>query len=159
VVGGGSEVGNCYRGAKLKTFPANYRHRSVTGLNVDLTGCGDPGGEFLKGMNVNAEQFEKILDRRLELTKQVLAKKRKEYAGDDGDRLHNFNRAAAMLGVSREKALLGMWTKHIVSILDIVDGLSPVNVPTMELIEEKVGDAVNYLILLEAMLKERAKKS
>ena len=107
---------------------------------------------------MNAEQFEKILDRRLELTKQVIAKKRKEYAGDDGDRLHNFNRAAAMLGVSREKALVGMWTKHIVSILDIVDGLSPVNMPTVEMVEEKIGDAINYLILLEAMLKERTKK-
>ena len=59
-----------------------------------------------------------------------------------------------MLRTTPEKALVGMWTKHIISILDIVDGLDKKLVP-VEMIEEKIGDAVNYLILLEAMLKDR----
>ena len=59
-----------------------------------------------------------------------------------------------MLGQSPEKALVGMLAKHLVSILDIVDAI-PKQIPTPALVEEKIGDAVNYLILLEALLKER----
>ena len=101
---------------------------------------------------MNAEQFDKVLDRRLALTREILASKRKEYAGD-GDRLHNFNRASKMLGCSREAALIGMLSKHLVSILDIVDNFAT-NPPSVEMIEVKIGDTVNYLALLEAMMKE-----
>lgn len=100
---------------------------------------------------MNADQFDKILERRLELISSVLASKREEYAAG-GDRLHNFKRAAEMLGVSREKALAGMMAKHWVSVLDMVDGKAKL---TEELIEEKIGDSINYLVLLEAMLKEK----
>jgi hypothetical protein len=101
---------------------------------------------------MNQEFFDQVLERRIGLIREVLASKRKEYAMG-GDRLHNFNRAAAMLGISREKALVGMWSKHIVSILDIVDNFGEDCKPTKEMVEEKIGDAINYLVLLEAMLK------
>ena len=97
------------------------------------------------------ERFNDILARRLEVTKAVLTSKAQEYSSGK-DRLHNFNRAAAMLGTTPEKALVGMWTKHIVSILDIVDSEI---VPSLALLEEKVTDAVNYLILLEACYKDK----
>jgi hypothetical protein len=115
--------------------------------------------------------FEKILNRRIKLTKSVLPTKNKEYASDS-DKLHNFKRAGAMLGCTPEKALIGMWTKHIISILDKVDEIEykcnsesdcfPVfeddTEEYIETIEEKIGDAINYLILLEALIKERYKK-
>lgn len=106
---------------------------------------------------MNQEKFDKILERRIELTKAVLSKKRAEYAGSNGDRLHNFRRAASMLNCTPEKALMGMATKHFVSILDMVDAteFNPGYPPPFEVIEEKLGDAINCLILLEAMLKER----
>jgi hypothetical protein len=106
---------------------------------------------------MNAQDFDAVVERRLELIKAILLKKRAEYAPEGGDRLHNFNRAAAMLQCSPESALIGMWTKHIVSLLDICDKVEH-ETPSIELIEEKVGDAVNYLVLLEAMLKDRHKK-
>ena len=102
---------------------------------------------------MNSKQFDEVMERRIELIRKVLITKRAEYAPEGGDRLHNFNRAAAMLGCTRERALIGMWTKHIISILDIVDNIESKK-PSMALIEEKIGDAVNYLLLLEAMLKE-----
>lgn len=101
---------------------------------------------------MNGEKFDEILERRIVQMRDTLASKRKEYAAS-GDRLHNFKRASEMLRVTPEAALIGMWAKHIVSILDIVDGLPAY--PSIERVEEKIGDAINYLILLEAALKER----
>jgi hypothetical protein len=89
---------------------------------------------------MDSKKFDEILNRRIDLTKLILSAKRKEYAGDElklgYDRLHNFNRASSMLGCSREKALVGMLSKHLVSILDIVDNFEN-NSPSLEMIEEK----------------------
>jgi hypothetical protein len=98
--------------------------------------------------------FETVLAGRLAKTQAVLGSKSKEYSSGD-DRMHNFVRAGAMLGVSREKAALGMAAKHFVSVLDMVDAANTQKLSTA-MIEEKFGDAINYLILLEAMLLERA---
>jgi hypothetical protein len=97
------------------------------------------------------QNFDKLVERRVELIKSVLKSKAGEYAFS-GDRLHNFVRAADMLGTTKEKALVGMWTKHIVSVLDIVDSGAT---PTKAMIEEKLGDLINYAILLEACYADR----
>lgn len=117
---------------------------------------------------MNIDKFGELLERRIKLMRETLEAKNKEY-GSGADRLHNFKRAADMLQTTPEEALIGMWTKHIISILDIVDkttkqnkksGLSFITNPeflgvSKEMIDEKIGDAINYLILLEALLKER----
>ena len=107
---------------------------------------------------MNVEEFNKHLNHRIKLIRQVLEAKNKEYASDV-DKLHNFKRAGDMLRQTPEKALIGMWSKHIISILDIVDKIELENQfpnsMTVSMIEEKIGDAINYLILLEALLKER----
>lgn len=102
---------------------------------------------------MNAKCFDEIVERRIKRIRILLTKKRAEYAPDGQDRLHNFNRAAAMLRIPRSQALLGMLAKHLVSILDMVDAISRRD-PGIAMIDEKIGDAINYLILLEAMLME-----
>jgi len=105
---------------------------------------------------MNQEKFDEILERRIELIRSVLSRKRAEYAPGGGDRLHNFKRAANMLSCSPERALVGMLSKHLVSILDMVDAIDQRGeFPLWELVEEKIGDSINYLILIEAMIKER----
>ena len=99
---------------------------------------------------MNNEEFEKILDRRLQKIKETLARKAGEYASDQ-DRLYNFKRAAQMDGITPAEALWGMKRKHMVSVVDLVEGRVPV---TEKLIDDKIGDDINYLILLEAVLKE-----
>ena len=98
---------------------------------------------------MEAAKFNELLNARLKSSKRVLGSKAKEYA--KGDRLYNFKRAAEILRKSPEDALLGMFMKHLVSVIDLVEG-------TLEasdhMIDEKIGDAINYLILLEAVLKE-----
>ena len=95
-------------------------------------------------------QFDAVVTNRISKIKSVLLAKGKEYA-KEGDRYHNFNVAARVLGSSREKALLGMMMKHYVSILDIID--HPCSFSN-EMVDEKIGDMINYLILLEGMLLE-----
>ena len=105
---------------------------------------------------MRVSEFESVLNRRLELTRKVLASKREEYAAD-GDRMSNFRRAALMLGCTRQRALVGMMAKHWVSILDMVDQWEEKKtIFSAERIEEKVGDAINYLVLLEAIMKDDA---
>jgi len=98
--------------------------------------------------------FEAILLQRIEKMRAVLANKAREYASGR-DRLHNFKRAGAMQGVTPEKALLGMFAKHMVSIMDMVDDLDRDVHNPIPAWDEKLGDAVNYLVLLEGLVVER----
>lgn len=104
---------------------------------------------------MKTEEFNKLLEERIEKTKLILANKANEYASG-GDRLYNFKEAARKLNITPEKALQGIKIKHDVSVDDLIQWAegSPEKL-TEEIINEKIGDSINYLILLEALLKER----
>ncbi len=95
--------------------------------------------------------FNTIVERRLTIIRRTLIHKAKEYASDE-NRFHNFDVAARMDGITPEQALLGMMRKHEVSVRDLIN--DP-NSATNELINEKIGDNINYLILLEGLLRQR----
>jgi len=99
---------------------------------------------------MDTKRFDEILNNRIEQIRKVLGSKAKEYA--IGDRLYNFKRAAEITRSTPEKALLGMFMKHLVSVLDLIEGSVPL---TEYMINEKIGDAINYLILCEAVLREK----
>lgn len=100
------------------------------------------------------DEFQKILKDRLSKIETVLGAKAREYALS-GDRLHNFKLAARVTDQTPARALWGIAVKHLVSVIDLIeDRLSP----TEAMVDEKVGDLINYLILLEAILKERNHK-
>jgi len=98
--------------------------------------------------------FYSLLDRRLDKIQEVLASKAEEYSADF-DRLYNFKAAAGMNGGTPGSALWGMLTKHLVNVRDLAEGRLEA---TPERVDEKIGDAINYLILLEAVLKEEKAK-
>ena len=100
------------------------------------------------------EEFNKLLDCRIETTKQVLASKNAEYARKN-DKLSNFKRAASLEQSTPEKALSGMLTKHIISVYDMIDDLEQGKNGKIETWNEKIGDTINYMILLEALINER----
>ena len=106
-------------------------------------------------MESNIEQFNEVLHKRLQKIQSVLASKAEEYASDKS-RYHNFEVAARFTDTSKEKALVGMMLKHWVSVLDLVEiaTLSPERL-SIEQVDEKIGDSINYLILLEGMLVGR----
>jgi len=97
--------------------------------------------------------FATIVENRLIKIQETLAAKAKEYASDDS-RFHNFEVGGRIIGVTPEKALQGMMLKHIVSVFDLIDWTETDDKRiTTELIDEKIGDTINYLILLEGLLK------
>ena len=103
---------------------------------------------------LSSEAASHIIRSRCSKILLVLDNKAKEYVRN-GDRLHNFNRASQMRNIIREKALLGMMDKHTISILDMIDDLDAGKLPTAAMVDEKIGDAINYLILLEMCFKQR----
>lgn len=102
---------------------------------------------------MNTQKFDNIIEQRLKKCQTVLCKKAVEYATDD--RLHNFKVAAKLQNCTPEKALAGMMCKHTVSVYDLINDLENGKCAAREMWEEKIGDSLNYLLLLTAMLEER----
>jgi hypothetical protein len=100
------------------------------------------------------QEFDALVEKRLDLTREVLIIKGREYRRNS-DPLHNFNMASKLNNTTREKALWGFATKHLVSFLDMLDDIEKNKLPKKEYVEEKIGDLINYLILCEASIKDR----
>ena len=98
--------------------------------------------------------FNQIVSEGLEKTKATLISKADEYAR--GDRLSNFKQMSALLRVSPEKALFSLVSKHIVAISDFVNDIEfSDKVQSYERWNEKIGDIIAYMTLLDAMIMER----
>jgi hypothetical protein len=96
--------------------------------------------------------FERLFDRRCTLCYTVLTEKNLEYAPGD-DRLQNFKEGALFLESSPVLYAFGLMTKHLVALKDrVVKG--DTNTITQTYVDEKIGDIINYLILIEALLTE-----
>ena len=101
---------------------------------------------------MTSERFNRVLDSVIKKCTDTLGKKAEEYATND--RLHNFKTAASLLNCSPIMALTGMMAKHTVSVYDLIqEHEQGVYIP-QELWDEKIGDSINYLILLSALITE-----
>lgn len=107
---------------------------------------------------MNQKEFDELLNVRMAKARHVLSVKSAEYVRGD-DKLHNFKRAARADDVTPERALHGMLLKHYISYLDMLDDLEQGKLPSVETVEEKFGDIINYFILQEALIKERIQKT
>lgn len=106
-------------------------------------------------MKSNDAMFREVVDDRIKKIRTILTEKNKEY-GSAGDSFHNFKTGGRMEGITPEKALKGIMLKHEVSVNDLIGWTesNPGRI-TLKLIDEKIGDNINYLILLEGLLRER----
>jgi hypothetical protein len=119
---------------------------------------------------MNAQAFDVLLERRIELTRAVLAAKAAEYA-TGVDKLHNFKRSAELanevqslpdhrewfsgINVSAAQEAAAFMRKYLVSVFDLINRHSSGVKIDRSTIDEKIGDAINYLILIEALLNEK----
>ena len=99
---------------------------------------------------MNAEKFNKIVEEFLEKTKATLIKKEDEYSLCE-DRFAFFKREAQIAGVTPEKALYFCMLKHITSFIDMINTGDKYS---QELWFDKLGDIVNYCILLYGLLED-----
>jgi hypothetical protein len=100
------------------------------------------------------EKFDGIVDSTCKSIVNTLSVKGREYTRNNNP-LHNFEVGAAMSSQTREKVLYGFALKHLISLADIRNDIEKGKLPSLETIEEKFGDAINYLILEKASLIDR----
>ncbi|MEA1998187.1 MAG: hypothetical protein U9N61_02525 [Euryarchaeota archaeon] len=96
------------------------------------------------------DDFSILVCKRNEVSKETLDFKSAVYSSDE-DRLSNFKSTGAMKNETPQKALWGMVAKHIIAIQDMIDSGET---PTPKWVDEYLGDAHNYLFLLEAIWRE-----
>ena len=105
------------------------------------------------------EQFDEAVTDELQHCMELLTAKGVEYAHDtvtvpEKDRLAHFKKAADLLGLTSEQALMGMLAKHLVSISDMC--FEEYIYYPKEVWQEKITDSINYLLILRAMIEEEA---
>lgn len=102
---------------------------------------------------MNTEDFNNIIHEQIDRCENTLCKKADEYAANE-DRLHVFKVAAGLQDCLPTTALGGMMAKHTVSVYDMIQGLENGRSYPIELWDEKIGDSINYLLLLAAAVRE-----
>lgn|SRR5690606_18402783 len=98
---------------------------------------------------MDAKTWNELLEKQLDKARQTLGVKAEEYATDD--RLHNFKVAAELQGITPRAALAGMMAKHTVSVYDI---LHADTLASNAMVQEKLGDNLNYLLLAFAVIQD-----
>lgn len=99
--------------------------------------------------------FEKLVDESVAQMRELLIVKGGEYAGSE-DRLANFKRGAGLTGATAMQVLFIYLSKHYDAIATYIrDDAVNVERPRSESIRGRVHDALNYLLLLEALIVER----
>lgn len=106
----------------------------------------------IRGDDIRTEQFEEVINNRIETCKSVLCSKAEEYATDD--RLHNFKIAGELQKCTPVKALGGMMAKHTVSVYDLIEDYEQGKTISQEMWADSIDDAKQQI---EEMLIEHWK--
>ena len=105
---------------------------------------------------MNKETFDKLVNERIRKNLETLGVKGEGYARG-GDRLIQFKEVAMRNHETPEKSLHGMAEKHNVTIQFAIQDINngDTDFITQKWIDDKIGDAINYLLMLEGLLVER----
>lgn len=99
-------------------------------------------------------EFDELVEERCNKIKQTLSIKAKEYHRNNNP-LHNFETGGRMFNQTPTKVLDGFLNKHLISYRDILDDIDNNRKIDINLVEEKLGDIINYFILQEAIIKDK----
>lgn len=97
-------------------------------------------------------EFHLTFEQQVQRCEETLLNKTKEYTRNSPDRLSAFKTAAALQECTPERALAGMMAKHIISIYDMC--FSEQASYDQSIWNEKITDTLNYLFLLNALVRE-----
>lgn len=98
--------------------------------------------------------FQQLVANRQAKCNEVLNKKKENYATGE-DRLEQFKDANHLTHSTPEQALWGMASKHITAISYLIRE-GKFGKEDLAQWEEKLTDTINYLYLLEGLVKERS---
>ena len=102
---------------------------------------------------MNEQEFQKVIDTTIKQVLSTMAAKGVEYVPEEvTSRFHNFEVSAALNQQLPTEALWGFLTKHIVSLSDMVK--VPPTESSMAKWDEKINDAIIYLLLLKGIATE-----
>lgn len=104
---------------------------------------------------MNISDFNNVVQTQVNRSLGTLVQKGVEY-GSDVDRLHAFKQAAHLQNITNKEALGGMMVKHTTSIYDMINSGETYS---EEMWDEKIGDHINYLLLLRALVAEELLES
>lgn len=99
---------------------------------------------------MNKKESNKIIKQQLNYCEQLLCTKSKEYSLEE-DRLSTFKTGANLQGLTQKQCLMGMATKHFVSIADMIKSKKYFDLDKWT---EKITDSINYLLLLKVIVEE-----
>lgn len=103
---------------------------------------------------MNQQDFDKVVRSTVQELEKLLTVKGGEYAGAE-DRLANFKRGAARVGVHPLQTLWIYAAKHIDSIETYIrDTAAGTSRPRSEPIAGRLDDLINYCILAKALIAE-----
>jgi hypothetical protein len=95
------------------------------------------------------------MDAMLERCFKILKVKGDDYTmGNKADRLHNFRTVASFTGLDMGAVWAVYFYKHVSAIFAFIKGVGE-----SEPIEERIADAINYLLLLSRLVAERKAKT
>jgi hypothetical protein len=95
--------------------------------------------------------FYSIVQDVLEDCITIMREKGDAYAGEGQDKFANFNRLADKLGLDMKKIWQVYFQKHI----DAIESFLREEYHDPEPIEGRIKDAINYLLILYGMIKEK----
>lgn len=98
--------------------------------------------QYLIGGSTTDSMFIRIIKQKCE---KILIDRNSQYSSNT-DRLHNFKVGAQLLGIKTYQFALSLMTKQWISLMDFQNGKEY----SIVLLEEKIIDTINYLILIEA---------
>lgn len=99
---------------------------------------------------MNADDFKTHVVNFVEKQLDLLLKKNGGY-NDNNDALRNFKVVAVLNHQTPEQALWGMASKHVASIADMISSGQEFSA---EIWDEKVGDLLNFMLLLRALVDD-----
>lgn len=107
---------------------------------------------------MNQKEFNEVIIRQTDRCKSMLVAKGAEYApravkNTAVDRLAHFKKAAVVLNTTPRAALMGMLSKHLISVSDMCMCEQQYS---KEQWDEKITDSINYFLILCAIVEEVA---
>ena len=104
---------------------------------------------------MDSETFNKLVEAARGRQDGLLKTKGADYTRHDPDRLSNFKRAASAVGITTLQA----WAVYAGKHWDAIMAFVKTGKAESEAIEGRIDDMINYMYLLEGLIREDAKPS